>query len=254
MDVKRSATKKTSYLYLAKSHIIKYIRVVQFQNNIFRRPNLGVNTMQKVSQNEFCNRVAREAVNMGVQIINDVSGGCLDPQMLPTVAALDAPFIMMHMRGDPTTMQNKANTTYNNNVCEEVGKELNLQVERAEAAGIPAWRIIADPGIGFAKDMKQNLELLKDLPIVRRVLSKASCTVAHGPLLIGPSRKGFLGKLTGRHKGEDRDAATIAAAVVGVIGGANIVRAHNVRDVRDAMKVVDAVYKGTPKSETALLM
>jgi len=211
--------------------------------------------MQKVSQNEFCNRVGREAVNMGVQIINDVSGGCLDPQMLPTVAALGVPFIMMHMRGDPTTMQNKANTTYNNNnVCEEVGKELNFQVERAEAAGIPAWRIIADPGIGFAKTAKQNLELLKDLPIVRRVLSKASCTVAHGPLLIGPSRKGFLGKLTGRHKGEDRDAATIAAAVVGVIGGANIVRAHNVCDVRDAMKVVDAIYKGTPKSETALLM
>lgn len=191
---------------------------------------------------------------MGVKIINDVSGGCLDPQMLPTVTELEVPFIMMHMRGDPTTMQNKANTTYNNHVCEEVAKELNIQVERAEAVGIPAWRIITDPGFGFAKTVKQNIDLLKDLPIVRRVLSEASCTVAHGPLLIGPSRKGFLGKLTGRSKGEDRDAATIAAAVVGVIGGANIVRAHNVRDVRDAMKVIDAIYKGTPKTETALLV
>lgn len=187
-------------------------------------------------------RVAREAVSMGVHVINDVSGGYLDPEMLSTVADLGVPYIMMHMRGDPTTMQSKANTTYNN-VCQEVGDELNAQVSRAEARGIPAWRIITDPGIGFAKTGEQNLEILKDLPIVRRVLSASSHTVSRGPMLVGPSRKGFLGKITGRQKGEDRDAATVAASVVAVLGGANIIRAHNVRAVRDAMKVVDAIYK-----------
>lgn len=176
---------------------------------------------------------------MGVHIVNDVSGGTLDPEMLPTVADLEIPYIMMHMRGDPKTMQSKANTTYNN-VSEDVGNELNAQIGRAEALGIPAWRIITDPGIGFAKTRKQNLDLLKDLPVVRKRLSG---TVSRGPMLVGPSRKGFLGEITGRQKGEDRDFATAAAAVVAVLGGANIIRAHNVRAVRDALKVVDAIYK-----------
>jgi 2-amino-4-hydroxy-6-hydroxymethyldihydropteridine diphosphokinase/dihydropteroate synthase len=181
---------------------------------------------------------------MGVHVINDVSGGYLDPEMLSTVAELGVPYIMMHMRGDPVTMQSKANITYNN-VCEEVGNELNAQIGRAEALGIPAWRIITDPGIGFSKTGEQNLELLKHLPIVRRMLSG---TVSRGPMLVGPSRKGFLGNITGRPKGEDRDAATVAASVVAVLGGANIIRAHNVRAVRDAMKVVDTLYKesGSP--------
>lgn len=194
---------------------------------------------------KYNGRVAREAVNRGVQVINDVSGGCLDPEMLRTVAELGVPYVMMHMRGDPTTMQSKDNTSYGN-VCEEVGLELSAQVERAEAAGIPAWRIITDPGVGFAKTTGQNLELLKNLPIVRRVLAEASVTIGHGLLLVGPSRKGFLGKITGRQKGEERDAASVAAAVVGVMGGANIVRVHNVRAVGDAVKVVDAIYKGMP--------
>ena len=189
---------------------------------------------------------------MGVHVINDVSGGCLDPEMLSTVADLGVSYIMMHMRGDPTTMQSKANTTYSN-VCEEVGKELNAQVKNAEALGIPAWRIITDPGIGFAKTGKQNLDLLKDLPVVRRVLSENSFTVSRGPMLVGPSRKGFLGKITGREKGEERDIATVAAAVVSVIGGANIIRAHNVRAVRDAMKVVDAIYKESSSRASSIL-
>lgn len=196
----------------------------------------------KLSVDSFDARVASEAVKLGVHVINDVSGGYLDPEMLSTVADLGVPYIMMHMRGDPTTMQSKANTTYNN-VCEEVGNELNAQICRAEALGIPAWRIITDPGIGFAKTGEQNLELLKDLPIVRRMLSESSRTVSRGPMLVGPSRKGFLGNITGHRKGEDRDAATVAASVVAVLGGANIIRAHNVRAVRDAVKVVDAIYK-----------
>ncbi|XP_024367170.1 folate synthesis bifunctional protein isoform X2 [Physcomitrium patens] len=196
----------------------------------------------KLSVDTFDARVGREAVKMGVHVVNDVSGGSLDSEMLSTVAELGVPYIMMHMRGDPTNMQSKANTTYSD-VCEEVGKELNSRVVQAEAVGVPAWRIITDPGIGFSKTLPQNLDLLKHLPVVRRVLSESSCTVSRGPMLVGPSRKGFLGKITERQKGEDRDAATVAAAVVAAIGGANIIRAHNVRAVRDAMKVVDAIYK-----------
>ncbi|KAG0575880.1 hypothetical protein KC19_5G037000 [Ceratodon purpureus] len=206
----------------------------------------------KLSVDTFDARVGREAVNMGVHVINDVSGGYLDPEMLSTVADLGVPYIMMHMRGDPTTMQSKENTTYNN-VCEEVGKELNAQIKNAEALGIPAWRIITDPGIGFAKTKQQNLDLLRDLPIVRRVLSESSFTVSRGPMLVGPSRKGFLGKITGRQKGGERDAATVAAAVVSVLGGANIIRAHNVQAVRDAMKVVDAIYKETSSRASPIL-
>ncbi|CAK9873715.1 unnamed protein product [Sphagnum jensenii] len=199
-----------------------------------------------LSVDTFDSRVVREAVSRGVKIVNDVSGGCLDPEMLSTVAELGVPYIMMHMRGDPTTMQNKANTSYGDDVCYEIGQELQVQLQRAEDAGIPAWRIIIDPGIGFAKTADQNLEVLRNLPAVRKALSEGSPANAHGPLLVGASRKSFLGKICGHKKGEERDAATIAATVVGVIGGANIVRVHNVQAVHDAVRVVDAIYKHRP--------
>ncbi len=207
--------------------------------------------MQMSKGEFFCashGRVVREAVSRGVKIVNDVSGGCLDPEMLSTVAELGVPYIMMHMRGDPTTMQNKANTSYGDDICCEIGQELQVQLQRAEDAGIPAWRIIIDPGIGFAKTADQNLEVLQNLPAVRKALLEGSPANAHVPLLVGASRKSFLGKICGHKKGEERDAATIAATVVGVIGGANIVRVHNVQAVHDAVRVVDAIYKRQPAS------
>ena len=115
-----------------------------------------------------------------------------------------------------------------------------LAGEQAAAAGIEPWRLILDPGIGFAKTNEGNMELLAGLGQMRRRLRGGA--LRRAPLLVGPSRKGFLGTLTGRDK-ERRDVATAAAAVVAVQAGADIIRAHNVGAVMDAVRVADAAYR-----------
>jgi 2-amino-4-hydroxy-6-hydroxymethyldihydropteridine diphosphokinase/dihydropteroate synthase len=162
--------------------------------------------------------------------------------MWTTVARLGVSYVAMHMRGDPVTMQRKVNTSYSN-VVSEVAAEVATHVGHAELAGIPLWRLITDPGLGFAKTLEHNVELLKNLTSFRKELcTVGSRAIGNAPILLGPSRKGFLGKLCGQAEGKDRDFATVAAVTIGVAGGADIVRGHNVRAIQDAIKVADAVY------------
>ena len=123
--------------------------------------------------------------------------------------------------------------------------ELSSQVRDAELSGIPAWRMITDPGIGFSKTTEQNLEILTGLSRVREEIAKNSLAVSHAPLLIGPSRKRFLGELCNRPVATDRDPATVASITTGVLDGADIVRVHNVRDNFDAVKLCDAILGKT---------
>ncbi|KAK9676053.1 hypothetical protein RND81_11G050700 [Saponaria officinalis] len=197
-----------------------------------------------ISVDTFYSKVASEAVKKGAHIVNDVSGGRLDPHMFDVVAGLKVPYISMHMRGDPTTMQNTDNLNYDD-VCKQVASELSSSVMGAESSGIPAWRIIADPGIGFSKNAKQNLDILKGLKEIRREMGKTSLALANGPLLIGPSRKKFLAEVCNRPVATERDPATVASIAAGILGGANIVRVHNVRDCRDAVMLCDAMLEKT---------
>lgn len=130
--------------------------------------------------------VARYAVAAGARIVNDVSGGMFDPDMLGHVADLPVAYIAMHMRGDPQTMQQL--TDYGD-VVSDVAYELGDAVTRAQTAGVAPWRLILDPGIGFAKTFSQNLALMRNLSEFKRLLQDY-------PLLLGPSRKAFLGVLT----------------------------------------------------------
>ncbi|KAK6921887.1 Pterin-binding domain [Dillenia turbinata] len=193
-----------------------------------------------LSVDTFYSEVASEAVSRGVHIVNDVSGGQLDSNMFSVTAGLKVPYIVMHMRGDPTTMQNNENVQYEN-VCEEVASELYARVSEAELAGIPAWRIIVDPGLGFSKKTEHNLDLLMGLPSIREEIARKSLAASHAPLLVGPSRKRFLGDICNRPSAIDRDPATVASVTASVLGGANIVRVHNVRDNSDAVKICDAM-------------
>ncbi|KAL6007732.1 hypothetical protein ACLOJK_033233 [Asimina triloba] len=195
-----------------------------------------------LSVDTFYSEVAKAAVSKGVHIVNDVSGGQLDPNMLKVVAELRAPYVVMHMRGDPSTMQNAENVLYKD-VCKEVASELYERVQTAEMSGVPAWRIILDPGIGFSKKTDQNLEVLMGLSTIRRELASKSFAASHAPMLIGPSRKRFLGEICSRLNAVDREAATVAAVTAGVLGGANIIRVHNVKDNLDAARVCDALLK-----------
>lgn len=195
-----------------------------------------------LSVDTFHSEVASEAIGKGAHIVNDVSAGQLDPNMLDVVAGLKVPYVAMHMRGNPSTMQNSENLQYDN-VCKQVASELYLRVRDAELSGIPAWRIIIDPGIGFSKNTEHNLDILMGLPNIRTELAGKSLALSHAPMLIGPSRKRFLGDICARPAAAERDPATIAAVTAGVLGGANIVRAHNVKDNLDAVKLCDAMVK-----------
>eukprot|EP00814_Leptocylindrus_danicus_P010613 CAMPEP_0116011260 /NCGR_PEP_ID=MMETSP0321-20121206/4467_1 /TAXON_ID=163516 /ORGANISM="Leptocylindrus danicus var. danicus, Strain B650" /LENGTH=411 /DNA_ID=CAMNT_0003480469 /DNA_START=435 /DNA_END=1670 /DNA_ORIENTATION=- len=183
-------------------------------------------------------KVARAAIEAGADIVNDVSGGTFDPDMLSTVADLHVPFVIMHMRGTPETMQSM---TQYDDVILEVASSLQEQSKRAEMAGIPRWLQILDPGLGFAKDFYGNLVLVREIEKLRDLLCGA-------PLMLGPSRKGFIGKITGVEKPEDRDFGTIGVCAAAVSrGGSNIVRVHNVKAVKHAMMVVDAIRSGASK-------
>ncbi|WRX16407.1 Pterin-binding domain - like 1 [Theobroma cacao] len=205
---------------------------------------LGMSEMEGklISVDTFYSDVALEAVKKGAHIINDVSAGQLDPNMHRIVASLGVPYIAMHMRGDPTTMQSSDNLQYDD-VCLQVASELFSRVNDAELSGIPAWRIILDPGIGFSKKTEHNLDILAGLPGIRAEIAKRSLAVSHAPVLIGPSRKRFLGEICNRPAAVERDPATIASVTAGILGGANIVRVHNVKDNVDAVKVCDAMLK-----------
>lgn len=193
-----------------------------------------------ISIDTFYSQVASEAVSKGAHIVNDVSGGNLDPNMLNVVAGLMVPYISVHMRGDPSTMQNSENLKYEN-VCKQVALELNERARDAELSGIPAWRIIVDPGVGFSKKTEDNLDILMGLRTIRREIGRKSLAVSRAPILLGPSRKRFIGEICGCADVVDRDPGTVASVTTGILGSANIVRVHNVRDNVAAVRLCDAM-------------
>ena len=149
------------------------------------------------------------------------------------------PYVLMHMRGTPQDMQQQRHTAYGDVVAEVAG-ELAAAAGAAVAAGVEPWRLVLDPGLGFAKTPDGNVALMARLPALRAALPPP---LAGLPLLLGPSRKRFLGRLTGRDVAADRDYASAAAAALCVARGANIIRAHNVEAVRDACRVADAARR-----------
>lgn len=181
--------------------------------------------------------VARASIEAGADIVNDVSAGVMDPNMLPTVAHLGCTVCLMHMRGTPQTMTKL--TSYPAGLIETVGRELLERVQAAEAAGIRRWRIILDPGIGFSKDQDQNLELLRRMGDLRRYPGLQGL-----PWLVGTSRKSFIGRITNhRKRAEERTWGTAAAIAASIQGGADIVRVHDVREMSEVAKMSDAIWR-----------
>ena len=183
-----------------------------------------------VSVDTYKAEVAAAALDAGAEVVNDVSGGTLEPALLRAVARHGAVLILGHLRGSPADMN--AHARYED-VVREVTAELGERIEAATAAGVSLVRILIDPGIGFAKTGSHNLQLLARLGELRARLPGR-------PLVVGASRKTFLGALTGRDVGA-RELATAAAHTVAILGGANIVRVHDVARQRDAVAVADAV-------------
>lgn len=174
--------------------------------------------------------VAAAALEAGVAVVNDVSGGLADPDMAKVVAEAGCPWVLMHWRGHSRRMADLA--TYHD-VVTEVRDELSQRVDDALAAGVAADRIVIDPGLGFAKRAEHNWELTLRLPEL----------LALGyPLLFGASRKSYLGRLLAAPDGtprpvDQREAATVATSVLAVAAGAWGVRVHDVRETTDAIAV-----------------
>jgi dihydropteroate synthase len=172
--------------------------------------------------------VAEAAINAGADVINDISALRFDPAMRPLAARTGVPVVLMHMRGDPKTMQEDIHF---DDVVSEVARELAQRRDAAIAAGIDSEQIVVDPGIGFGKTGEHNLQ----------ILAKANELTSIAPLLIGASRKAFIGRLTGRSAGAGRAAGSLATIVAAYEAGAAIVRVHDVRETVDALKVWRAI-------------
>jgi len=181
-----------------------------------------------LSVDTYKSEVAKRALEAGASIINDITALSGDASMAKTVAEFDAAVVLMHMKGDPGTMQD--NPSYGD-VIEEVSAYLLDSIARAEQAGIDPEKIIIDPGIGFGKTLEHNLSILHDL-VRFRLLGK--------PVLVGSSRKSFIGSLTGKDA-EDRVFGTAATLTAAIMNGADIVRIHDISQMKDVVNVSDAI-------------
>lgn len=173
--------------------------------------------------------VAEQALAAGANIVNDISA-LGDPAMAEIVARTGAGLVLMHMRGEPRTMQDEP---HYDDLLGEIAAFLADRAARARQAGIPAERIVIDPGIGFGKTVAHNLRIIDNLQTFDRL---------GYPVLLGPSRKRFIGAVTGREVGE-RQAGTLAAVALAVYNGARLVRVHEAAAAVDAAALADALIR-----------
>lgn len=216
-----------------------------------------------ISVDTYRASVAEAAAEAGADIINDVSAGVMDPDMLPTVARLGKTVCLMHMRGTPATMSKLNDYSSSggggggsgsesdgpiaaaprelltgDGLIPAIARELLERVAAAEAAGVRRWRIILDPGLGFAKLGEQNLSILRHLHELR------SWPGLRGlPWLVGSSRKSFVGKFTGVSRPADRIWGTAATVAAAVEGGADVVRVHDVKEMGQVVRMSDAIWR-----------
>ncbi|HTL87769.1 MAG TPA: dihydropteroate synthase [Leptolyngbya sp.] len=174
-------------------------------------------------------QVAKLAIAAGADLINDISGAMLDAEMLSTVGKLGVPIVLMHMRGTPKTMQS---LTKYHNLTQEIYDFLQERIDCAIEHEIT--HIMIDPGIGFAKNHDQNLEILRRL---------ATFQTLNCPILVGASRKSFIGRILDQPDPQKRVWGTAAACVSAIATGADVVRVHDVAELRDACRVADAIWR-----------
>jgi dihydropteroate synthase len=181
-----------------------------------------------ISIDTYKSAVAKKAIEAGAQIINDISGLHFDPSLSQVAAREDVPLVLMHIRGNPETMQK--NIHYES-LFSEIIQYLKGSIQMAESAEVDPEQIIIDPGIGFGKTVEDNLLILKNLQEFK-ILGK--------PLLLGTSRKTFIGKILNADVTE-RLEGTLSSIVVGVLNGAHIIRCHDVLEAKRAVAIADAV-------------
>ena len=205
------------------NRVIPVVEMLRQKADIFGLVPISVDTTRA--------QVASSAVEAGADLINDISGATFDPEMLSTVAKLAVPIALMHIRGTPQTMQKLTNY---GDLIGEISEFLESRIATAVAAGIDKSQIIIDPGIGFAKTYSQNLEILRQLPKFRGL----DC-----PILVGVSRKSFIGHILNQPEAKQRIWGTAAACTGAIANSADILRVHDVREMHDVCQVADAIFR-----------
>ncbi len=175
--------------------------------------------------------VAKAAIDAGATMVNDVSAGAYDAAMLPLIADRGVPVVLMHMRGTPQTMDELASY---NDVVDDVGAELRERVKAAREAGVDENNILVDPGLGFAKTAEQSLELLRRIDEIGAI---------GFPVVVGPSRKRFVGSVLGAEV-DDRLEGTLAACAWCAMHRVALARVHDVLSARRVIEMIGAIYKG----------
>jgi dihydropteroate synthase len=224
IDIGGESTRPGSTGTPAEAELARILPVLEGLRNVLKIP-ICVDTRKS--------HVAEAVIDAGAQMINDVSGLCNDPRIAEVARRRGVPLILMHMRGEPATMQRGP---FARDVMKDVTQGLRVSITRARRAGVRKSQIIVDPGIGFGKSFEQNYELLRKL---------ADLAKLGYPLLAGTSRKGFLGATLARDgkaaPPEERLWATAATVTASILGGAHIVRVHDVAEMAQVARVADCL-------------
>jgi dihydropteroate synthase len=224
VDIGGESTRPGSTGTSAETELARILPVLEGLHSVLKIP-IAVDTRKS--------QVAEAAVSAGAQIINDISGLRFDPRIAEVAHRRGVPLILMHMRGEPAAMQKRP---FARDVMKDVMEGLRASIRKARAAGVRKSQILIDPGIGFGKSFEQNYELLRKLPELAKL---------GYPLLVGTSRKGFLGATLARNgkpaPPEERLWATAATVTASILGGAHIVRVHDVAEMAQVARVADCL-------------
>jgi dihydropteroate synthase len=229
IDVGGESTRPYSERITKEEELDRVIPVVEGIRKELRIP-ISVDTLKA--------EVAREALRAGASMVNDISALRFDPGMTALVAEANIPVVLMHMKGTPDSMQDKP--VYRN-LIQEIIDFLEAAVDRAVQGGIRREMVIVDPGIGFGKTFDHNLEIIREL-------SRFRCLGR--PVLLGSSRKAFIGHILDR-PAHERDPGTMATVAAAVMNGAHMVRVHDVKRAVETVRVIDAIKRGKVASPSA---
>lgn len=222
IDIGGESTRPGSEAVTAEEEMGRVIPVIE---SLVREINVPISIDTCKSE------VAKAALDAGASIINDISAMRFDPKIAEVAAQKKAPLILMHMKGTPKDMQKNPKYT---DVMGEIKEFLNERIEFAVSKGMARDKLIIDPGIGFGKTVNHNYEIIKNLKELKALGL---------PILIGTSRKSFIGTTLGLDVNE-RLEGTLATVTISIISGADIVRVHDVREVQRTARMTDAIYRG----------
>ena len=181
-----------------------------------------------ISIDTYKSDVARQSIKAGAEMVNDISGMTFDSNMAKLISESKLPVVLMHIKGTPKNMQENPNY---DDLIKEVSDYLRDRVKFAKENGVKEWQIILDPGIGFGKRVEDNFQLLRELNVIEKL---------GFPVLVGPSRKSFIG-LTLNLPVDKRMEGTAAAVTAGILNGARIVRVHDVKEMKQVVKITDEI-------------